>query len=392
MIYLPLRTKSDKCTQEYPVFYYTTIRCQFHHFRYNTPHHKPGNLMPKPSQPLSRKDFIRLAGLSVLGLGLEPLLSACAGPEETEDTTATTLPEATPQSTATEQQSAEDTTEPTDAPADPTATNQPAILDSREQRRQALIEKFGTATKALPLEFHGDHYWFYDGAYSMDPETFVWMMEWFRDNEVWPLSASELLGFLDGNLQLPARSVILTTDSGAASMDSIDRMIPVLKDTGMHFISLIWTMQMTAEETAACPDNLCWDKFNWAMDEGVFSIGTHSEYHLPMAEKDQDFGYRDLSQSIAEIKTNMGIHPEILSWPNESCPSWQDTLLPTLGLKAAFGGRSRPLGECAVYANDPLRYCLPRLFPPNRQDRLSGRPPGMSLEEMAVLYMDGFES
>ena len=63
-----------------------------------------------------------------------------------------------------------------------------------------------------------------------------------------------------------------------------------------------------------------------------------------------------------------------------------------LGIKAAFGGRSRPLNDCAVFPNDNLRYCLPRLFPPNRQDRLSGRPAGMTLEEMAALYMDGFES
>lgn len=284
----------------------------------------------------------------------------------------------------------------TTAPADTPTVTPPAApteipISERDQQRLALIEQYGTTSKALPLEFHGDRYWFYDGAYSMNHETFVWMMEWFRDNDVWAVSAAELLGFLDGTLQLPARSVVLTTDSGAASMDSIDRMIPVLQDTGMHFISLIWTMQMEAQETAACPDNLCWDKFNWAADTGVFSIGTHSEYHLPLAEKDQDFGYRDLSQSLAEIKTNMGIDAEILSWPNESCPVWMDTLLPSLGIKAAFGGRSRGLGECAVYPNDPLRYCLPRLFPPNRQDRLSGRPAGMTLEEMAVLYMDGFE-
>jgi hypothetical protein len=337
--------------------------------------------MPISSNHFSRRDFLRLAGLSILGLSLESVLSACGSPADTPQPTATSLPP---------------TATPTIIPPTPTiapsATSAPTELpiSPRDQRRLALIEQYGTATKALPLEFHGDHYWFYDGAYSMDPPTFVWMMEWFQANDVWAVSGPELLGFLDGTLQLPQRSVILTTDSGAASMDSILRMIPVLERTGMHFISLIWTMQMLAEETAACPANLCWDTFNQANETGLFSFGTHSEYHLPLAEKDQDFGFRDLSQSVAEIRANMGIEPEILSWPNESCPVWMDQL-PVLGIKAAFGGRSRPFDRCAVYPNDDLRYCLPRLFPPNRQDRLSGRPPGMTLEEMAAIYMDGFE-
>ena len=344
--------------------------------------------MPAPPKKFNRRDFLRLAGLSLLGLGLEPLLSACRGPEELS-ATPTTRPVNTliPTNTSTPQ--------PTDPAPTATPANTPTpAINLREQQRLALIDKYGTATKALPLEFHGDHYWFYDGAYSMDPETFVWMMEWFQQNDVWAVSADELISFLDGTLQLPARSVILTTDSGAASVDSgsIQRMVPVLQDTGMHFISLIWTMQMEAQETAACPNNLCWDTFNWAAESGVFSFGTHSEYHLPLADYDQDFGFRDLNQSISEIRTNMGIDPQVLSWPNESCPVWMDTLLPTLGIKAAFGGRSRPINNCAVYPNDNLRYCLPRLFPPNRQDRLSGRPDGMTLEEMAAMYMDGFES
>jgi hypothetical protein len=342
--------------------------------------------MPHTTKKFSRRDFLRLAGLSLLGLGMEPFLSACRA-DQTPIPAPTLTPTSPPPSP-----SITSTAEPTAAPSR-TPTQPPTPAEAREARRLALIEKYGTATKALPLEFHGDLYWFYDGAYSMNPETFTWMMEWFRDNDVWAVNGTELLGFLDGTLDLPARSVILTTDSGASSIDkgSIQRMVPVLQETGMHFISLIWTMQMTAEETAACPDNICWDTFNWANEQGVYTFGTHSEYHVPLAEKSQDFGFRDLSQSLAEIKTNMGIDAEILSWPNESCPAWMDRL-PAIGIKAAFGGRSRPLEQCAVYPNDDLRYCLPRLFPPNRQDRLSGRPANMTLEEMAALYMDGFDS
>jgi len=356
--------------------------------------------MKSSSSPFSRRDFLRLAGLSVLGLGMESILSACS----TEPATALSRPTNTipadlaspsatpwsPSGTPTQLPSATPLPSATTDPAALTATAEYAALSPRDQRRFSLIQKYGTATRALPLEFHGDLYWFFNGAYSMDPTTFTWLMTWFQKNDVWAVSAEELLGFLDGTLQLPARSVILTTDSGASSVDSLQRMIPVLQDTGMHFISFIWTMQMLPEETSGCPDNLCWDTFNFARESGVYSFGTHTEYHLPLAEKDEDFGMKDVAQSIEEIKTNLGISPQVLSWPLESCPTWGFKLA-DLGIRAAFGGRSRPLEECSVYTQDPLPYCLPRLFPPNRQDRLSARPVGMSIEDLAVNYMDGFE-
>lgn len=341
--------------------------------------------MPNQTSHFSRRDFLRLAGLTMLAAcstnEISTINEAAAVNKATSTAGPTQIP---PTDTPTIQPSP--TSTPTAAPPTPT----PNAAELRSQARLSLIDKYGPASRALPLEFHGDRYWFFDGAYSMNSEAFVAIMEWFQQNDVWAVSGEELIGFLDGTVQLPARAVVLTTDSGATSMDSLERMVPVLQRTGMHFISFIWTMQMTAEETAACPDNLCWERFNWAKDSGVFSFGTHTEYHLPLADYDKIFGFDDLKQSIREIEDNMGITPELLSWPMESCPSWMVDL-PELGIKAGFGGRSRPLDQCVVYPNDDLRYCLPRLFPPNGYDGLSGRPMGMTLEDMAKTYMDGWE-
>ncbi len=345
--------------------------------------------MPKPMTHLSRRDFIKLAGLSLLGVSLDSLLSGCTNTPAVENTS---VPSATnlPTATATPlPPTATSTTTP-----EPSATPTPHLLTPQELRDQArlrLIEKYGVATKALPLEFHGDYYWMFDGAYSMNPETFQWMMGWFQENEVWSVTADELIGFIDGTLQIPARAVVLTTDSGSTSMDSLARMIPVLQQTGMHFISFIYTMQMLAEETAACPDNLCWQRFAEARDSGVFSFGSHTESHADFTTVERAWGLLDILKSKDEIELNLGLTPTLLSWPHEACPVWADELA-DYGFKAAFGGRSRPFDQCAVYANDELRWCLPRLFPPNRDNRLSGRPDGMTLEEMMQAYSDGFSS
>ena len=340
-------------------------------------------------RPFSRRDFIRFAGLSLLGIGIEPILSACrrvSAKEEVAEPMTTVVQKVEP---AVTKLSPTEPFSPTSETASLNTTEVVPHQSSRDNQRLSLIEKYGPATKALALEFHGDLYWFFDGNYTMDTDTFSWLMHWFQENEVWSANDKELLGFLDGTLQLPSRSVILTTDSGRSSVNSIKRMIPILQDTGMHFISFIWTMQMEPNETAACPDNLCWKQFQQAQDSGVFSFGTHSEYHLPLAEYDQEFGFEDLSQSIQEIENNIGVTPQLLSWPLESCPLWGSSIA-ELGIKAAFGGPSRPFEQCSVYAQDPLPYCLPRLLPPNRQNRLSPRPAGMSIDELAANYMDGF--
>ncbi len=339
---------------------------------------------------LSRRDFIRVAGLSILSLGIEPLLTACSdiiGKASVGTPVPTNLSPQYPTATPPLPTATPTPGTPTELP--PLPTDEPVILSPRDQRRLNLIEKYGPATKALSLEFHGDEYWHYNGAYSMDTSTFTWLMTWLQENEVWAINQDELIGFLDGTLQLPARSVILTTDSGRASVESLQRMIPILQDTGMHFISFIWTMQMMPEETAACPNNLCWETFLKAKESGVFSFGTHSEYHVPLAEKDEAFMFKDISLSMREIEENLGITPQILGWPLESYPPFGEKIA-KLGIKAAFGGLSRPLDQCSVYAQDPLRYNLPRLLPPNRQDRRSGRPFGMTIDDLAAHYMDGF--
>ncbi|MEN8242245.1 MAG: polysaccharide deacetylase family protein [Chloroflexota bacterium] len=343
--------------------------------------------MKQKSTSLSRQDFLKILGYSTLGLGLETILSACS-PQ-------TLVP--APTSTATATQILTPIFNPTTAPtqtntptAAPTLNPEQAAAAARESRRLSLIEKYGPATRALPLEFHGDYYYMLDGMYNMDPETFTWMMEWFQANDVWSVNGAELAGFLDGTMELPARCVVLTTDSGYTSQESLTRMIPVLQHTEMHFISLIWTARMTAAETIACQEDACWEKFRQARDSGVFTLGTHSESHADFKKMDAAPGLEELLQSKEEIETNLGVEVEYLSWPYEHCPTWADQL-GDLGFKAAFGGRPRALDLCSVFAEDEMRWCLPRLLPPNRGTRQSSRPEGMTLEEMMRAYSDGFE-
>ncbi|MGD8813885.1 MAG: polysaccharide deacetylase family protein [Anaerolineales bacterium] len=272
----------------------------------------------------------------------------------------------------------------------PPINTQP-ITDRRALARSKRIKVQGVATRAMALEFHGDHYYMYSGAYCMDPETFVYLMEWLRDNDVWAMNGEELVGYINGTMDMPARSIILTTDSGNTSKDSLARMIPVLQNTGLHFISFIWTRHMLGSEHERCASDSCWEAFRAARDSGVFTFGSHTESHRDFATLPDYEGIRDILQSKAEIEENLGVVPTLLSWPFESVPRWASSLRDH-GFEGAFAGAVRfPMVNNVVLPNEPQVWTMPRLLPPNVGTLTSGRPSGLTIEEMMAMFCDGFD-
>jgi peptidoglycan/xylan/chitin deacetylase (PgdA/CDA1 family) len=261
---------------------------------------------------------------------------------------------------------------------------------TRTTERLRLVRKYGHATRIPALEFHGDNYYFFDGAYCMNPSTFKYLMSWLQENEVWAASADEVVAYLQGSLSLPARSIILTTDSGNTSIESLPRMIPVLQEAGMHFISFIWTRYMLASESDSCREDICWNTFREARDSGVFSFGTHSETHRDLALLSQQDGLDDLLTSKKEIEDFLGVSPQLISWPFESIPAWAP-ILAEYGFIGAFAGNSRmTMLENVVLPADPAPWSLPRIFPPNYGSLTSGRPGGKTMQQLMEMFTDGY--
>ena len=66
----------------------------------------------------------------------------------------------------------------------------------RTTDRLRLIKKYGPATRIPALEFHGDNYFFYDGAYCMNPPTFKYLMTMLQENEVWAATSDEVVAYI----------------------------------------------------------------------------------------------------------------------------------------------------------------------------------------------------
>jgi len=265
------------------------------------------------------------------------------------------------------------------------------LTESYWTQLDSMVEKYGPAQRIVPFEFHGDNYNF-EGACNMTPEKFEELMRYLLDHEVHFVTGPELVGFLEGWLELPARSIILTSDSGRSSKDSFSRIIPLFQrleaeyGVSPHMMSFIWTDGMTEAETMACKDDFCWQLFRDVIDSGYFTIGSHTETHRHFNEVTLSDTRWDLTQASSEIYDNLGVNVYGITWPFENCSPY-NPLLEELGYKFAFGGWTRQTTMLYVYAEDNMPLCLPRLFAPNT-DGYSSRPVGMTIDDLLSTAME----
>lgn len=257
------------------------------------------------------------------------------------------------------------------------------LSDLYWQKLTARIEAYGVAQNILTLEYHGDDYDMYDGGYTMTPETFKNQIDLMMANDYHFVTMHEAEGFVYGWLELPARSVILTTDISDLHVESLTSISAVFSELAEkygynpHMLAFIWTGAMNAGE---CADNTCWDTINTVNASGYFSFGSHSTTHGDFGQISLEEGILDLERSKQAILENTGIQVYTLAWPFETCSPYPESL-EQIGITLAWGGSTKPLSQNFAAWQDPRPLCLPRLLPPNIQD-VSMRPAGMSLQNM----------
>jgi len=257
------------------------------------------------------------------------------------------------------------------------------LTDAYWERLLSRIETYGAARNILTLEYHGDDYEMYDSGYNMTPESFKGQVDLMMANDYHLVTMHEVEGFVYGWLELPARSVILTTDISDLNVDSLVSISSTFSELenlygyAPHMLAFIWTGAMDAGE---CADNTCWDTLNTIDTSGYFTIGSHSTTHRDFGQISLDEGLLDLQKSNQVILENMGIQVYTLAWPFETCSPYPESMA-QIGITLGWGGNTKPLTQNFTAWQDPRPLCLPRLLPPNIQG-VSMRPAGMSLQNM----------
>jgi peptidoglycan/xylan/chitin deacetylase (PgdA/CDA1 family) len=266
------------------------------------------------------------------------------------------------------------------------------LSDKYWLRVKEKIEKYGEAKRIATFEYHDDSYDMYDGAYSMTPEYFSQQMRYFMANDYHFVTGPELVGYLNGWLSLPAKSIILTSDSGYDSIESLSRLNTLFdqlkKEYGYapHLFSFVWIKNMSPEENPVCNGNRCWNTYKKALESGYFTIGSHSSTHQDFTKTPEEQGLQDWINSKRLIKENLGVEVYGLAWPYEIYPQWANKLKES-GFLFGFGGNSRGNEKNFVYSLDPLIFNLPRLFPTNPSG-ITSRPSGLTLDDLLSKMKD----
>ena len=260
-----------------------------------------------------------------------------------------------------------------------------------ERERLEYLEIQGPAETIPALEYHGDEYHFNFSGFicEIDQDAFSEQMEWFKTNQVHSITGDELIKWLNGKIELPRKSIVLTFDIvGEIKSHMVPRIAQTMKKHGMHGILTIKTMNMGSSD--CCPGTCCWEDIRKGYETGVLTIGSHSVYHVssPLLSKENGLIEFSNSKSIIEEGVGNDITVNILTWPYEDVPTWKDSLT-SIGFEIAFAGTVYPLEDNTIHRNRVEdRYLLPRVLPPN-SDGLSIRPFGKTLQEMMGMYWKG---
>ena len=321
----------------------------------------------KPT-PLSRRNFLKYFGAAATVLGV----NACAKALQSTNSHGIATPFQAFTNTA--------TPIPTETPT-PTQTPEPTL----SPLEQAVAAQ-GAAQRIPAIEYHGLLFMM-EGVGQMTPEWFEDQMRWLSENSFHAVTRDELNGYLHGDTQLPAKSILLTFDWGSSISNQVDtQLAPILQKYGMHGLGFIQAEDRFTNEQL-CPQNECWKHYqNWAKS-GVIDFGSHTINHYYLSQEPNAVVISELADSKKRIEDNLGVMVDSLAWPFEDIPrNWADVLTQT-GYRSAFGGSSRPILQCQVWPHDDLWGNLPRLLPyswPGDYPKLTSRTPGLTFAEMVM--------
>lgn len=290
-----------------------------------------------PGQKLSRRDFLKAAGVgaaSLLLIGCESQTPAPATPSPILTRTPTQPPTGTPTPTS---------------PPEPTPTPTPPPW-----ARAAEIEARLPAERIPVIEYH--YPGFSSAGVSLPPDVFAAELDTLKEYGYRTVLDGELADFLGGAGSLPAKTIGLRIDQGAAHFEEFEAMLQAIQAKGFTAMVYICTGDDHSVEH--------WDKLaDWAR-RGVIAIGSHSVTHpnFKLLTSEQAYGEALASKRAIEAKlSERGLAASVVSFsfPYDSVPDKLD-FLKAAGYKFCLAG---PLYEAKNNSARRGDFLLPTIFP-----------------------------
>lgn len=189
---------------------------------------------------------------------------------------------------------------------------------------------------------------------TISPENFESHLKYLSESGFKTLSLDEFGAFMQGELKLPKKSVLLTFDDGW--LDNYAVAFPLLKKYGCKaaiFVVTDWVERATIDRRVEMPPLpthkaakklakeqpnaavVNWDDLKEMIDSSLVSVGCHSHSH----DNDSlglDEWHDDLSLSRSLLASRLGIESKHLCWPRGNYDEQMVGLAASLGFETLY--------------------------------------------------------
>jgi peptidoglycan/xylan/chitin deacetylase (PgdA/CDA1 family) len=166
------------------------------------------------------------------------------------------------------------------------------------------------------------------------------------------LPLPEIVAALADGRKLPERSLAITIDDAFLSVYT--QAWPRLRKAGLPFTLFVATEPVDR----SYPGYMNWDQLREMLAAGSVTIAAHGVTHRSMFGQSMVETRREIARGRAQIRTQLGVAPELFAYPFGEYGRALRDLVAELGFTAAFGQHS------GAIARTTDRYALPR-FPLN---------------------------
>ena len=243
------------------------------------------------------------------------------------------------------------------------------------------IESRILADKIPVLEYHYPGY--SDGGVALPEDFYNSQIKYLVDGGYRTVSDKEFNLFLNGGNNLPAKTVALRIDQGAAHFDEFEKMIDVLKAKGLSAMVFVATGEQISDSQ--------WQKMADWQKNGIISIGSHSATHpdfRQISNSSASFEAINSKRTIEKRLADFRVKAEVISFsfPYDSVPDNID-FLKSAGYKFCLGGN---LFGVKNNSARPGMYLIPSLYPYVSQNLLEITKANASNNPLAYSLSGGY--
>lgn len=229
------------------------------------------------------------------------------------------------------------------------------------------------------------------GDYVISPDTFQQDMMFLQKNGYTTIFVSELIDYVCNNGSLPDKPVIVTFDDGY--LNNLIYILPILQELDMKaVISIIGSFSQLysdVEDRNASYAHLSWEDIKTLSDSNLVELGNHTyAMHEIGARKGsmkkrgeseteyQTFFREDVGKLQQTLKDNVGVAPEIFTYPFGFVSPEALPVIKEMGFKAAL--------TCSEKVNYIARHDSEKLYNLCRFNRPNGISTEKFMEKLGI--------